>query len=130
MLAGDELITDIVLPAPADKTASAFLKLETNANDLAIVNCAVRLTVDTSGNCADTRVYIGGGVGEHYVRSTSAETELNGAPANTDTFTAAAAAVANDIEAVDDHRASAAYRTHIANVYTRRALSAALARLG
>ena len=73
VLAGDELITEIVLPSVPDKTASAFMKLESNANDLAIVNCAVRLTVDGNGNCTDTRVCLGGGVGERYVRSASAE---------------------------------------------------------
>lgn len=130
VLGGDELITEVALPAPADRTASAFLKLETNANDLAIVNCAVRLTVDGAGNCVDTRVFIGGGIGEQYARAASAEAILNGAPANPKTFAAAADAVASDIEAVSDHRASATYRTHIAKVYTRRCLETALERLG
>lgn len=129
VLAGDELITEVALPAPLPNTASAFLKLETNANDLAIVNCAVRLTVDEAGNCVDTRVVLGGGVGECYVRSTSAETVLNGAPATTASFSAAGEAVVNDLETVDDHRASATYRAHIAKVYTQRCLATSLDRL-
>lgn len=130
VLADDELLTEVVLPAAPANTASAFLKLETNANDLAIVNLAVRLTVDKSGNCTDTRIYVGGGIGESYARAVSAEAALNGAPAAAASFAAASEAVVNDIDAVDDHRASAEYRAHIAKVYTRRCLATALERLG
>ncbi|MDJ0928289.1 MAG: FAD binding domain-containing protein, partial [Gammaproteobacteria bacterium] len=126
----DELLTEVVLPAAANKTASAFLKLETNANDLAIMNLAVRLTVDGNGNCADTRIWVGGGVGETYARGVSAEAVLNGSTAEAASFAAAADAIGNDIETVSDHRASAAYRAHIAKVYTRRCLATALERLG
>ena len=125
-----EIITAIELPAPATRTASAFLKLETNANDLSILNVAVRLTLDKDGKCADSRVILGGGVGETYVRATSAEAALRGQPAGEASFAAAAAAVVDDFEAVEDHRASAAYRRHIAQVYVRRTLATALARLG
>lgn len=128
-LENDEIITTIVLPKAADGTASAFLKLETNANDLAILNVAVRFTRD-GDTCRDCRVVVGGGVGETYVRATSAEAALEGAPANDASFAAAAAAVANDVDPVDDHRGSSDYRRHIAKVYTRRALEKALARLG
>lgn len=125
-----EIITAVELPAPAARTASAFLKLETNANDLSILNVAVRLTLDKDGKCADSRVILGGGVGETYVRATSAEAALRGQAAGEASFAAAAAAVVDDFEAVEDHRASAAYRRHIAQVYLRRALATALARLG
>lgn len=127
-LENDEIITAIRLPRAAAGSASAFLKLETNANDLAILNVAVRLTRD-GDTCKDCRIVVGGGVGETYVRATSAEAALEGAPANGASFAAAAAAVANDIEPVDDHRGSSDYRRHIAKVYTRRALETALARL-
>jgi CO/xanthine dehydrogenase FAD-binding subunit len=125
-----EIITSIEIPAPAARTASAFLKLETNANDLSILNVAVRLTADKAGNCVDSRIVLGGGVGETYVRATSAEAALHGRAASEASFAAAAAAVVDDFEAVEDHRASAAYRRHIAQVYVRRTLATALARLG
>lgn len=128
-LGTDEIITAIRLPkAPAD-TASAFLKLETNANDLAILNVAVRFT-RAGDACRDCRIVVGGGVGETYVRAASAEAALEGAPAEAASFAAASAAVGNDIDPVDDHRGSSDYRRHIAKVYTRRALETALARLG
>lgn len=125
-----ELITAIVLPPPAPRTASAFLKLETNANDLAILNVAARLTLDKAGGCQDCRIIIGGGVGETYVRAAGAEAALRGQPAGPAAFAAAGVAATGDFEAVDDHRASAAYRRHIAGVYVRRTLATALERLG
>jgi carbon-monoxide dehydrogenase medium subunit len=125
----DELITAVLLPPAAQRSSSAFLKLETNANDLATVSVAVRLTLGDKGACQDSRIFLGGGVGEIYVRAASAEAALNGKPAGAASIGAAAAGVAKDIEPVSDHRGSAAYRRHIAQVYARRALTSALERL-
>jgi carbon-monoxide dehydrogenase medium subunit len=127
-LASNEIITAVTMPACSTGTTSAFLKLETNANDLAIVNVAVRFRRDND-RCSDSRVVVGGGVGETYVRAVSAEDLLNGAPAEPASFIAAAEAVAADIEPISDHRASSAYRRHIAKIYTRRTLEKALERL-
>lgn len=125
----DEFITALRLPVHAAGTTSAFLKLETNANDLAIINVAVRFTLDEAGLCRDARIVIGGGVGECYVRAGGAELELNGTKPGDDSFQAAAAAVAADIDPVTDHRGSEEYRRYMAVVYTRRALARALERL-
>lgn len=125
----DEFIAKLTIPKPAAGTAGAFLKLETNANDLAIINVAVRITLDDSDRCADSRIVIGGGVGECYVRAAGAEAALDGEKAGDELFAAAAAAVAQDIEPVTDQRGSAAYRRHMAVVYTRRALERALGRI-
>lgn len=127
-LAPNELITAVTIPAMAGETSSAFLKLETNANDLAIVNVAVRFTRDKD-QCRDTHIIVGGGVGETYVCAIGAEAALNGAPCEPASFAAAAEALGDDIDPLSDHRASAEYRRHIAKVFTRRALEKALARL-
>ena len=129
VLTTGELITDVRIPGSAGSTSSAFLKLETNANDLAIVNVAVRITRGAEGECLDSRIIIGGGIGETYFRSSAGESSLNGAELNEQNFAAAADAVAGEIEPVSDHRGSAEYRRHIAKVYTRRALARAAARL-
>lgn len=129
-LAPGELITAIAIPPPAARTAGAFMKLEANANDLAILSVAVRLTLDAKGACVNPRVVLGGGVGETYVRAKGAEAALAGKAAGAAAFAAAAAAVGADFEPVADHRASAEYRRHIAGVYVQRALATALERLG
>jgi len=126
----DEFITELRLPAQAPGTASAFLKLETNANDLAIINVAVRFTLDEAGLCQESRIVIGGGVGESYVRAGRAESQLNGAKPGDELFQSVSTAVGTDIEPVTDHRGSEEYRRYMAVVYTRRALGHALERLG
>jgi CO/xanthine dehydrogenase FAD-binding subunit len=63
-LAADEFVTGLTLPPLPARSSSAFMKCESNANDLAIVNVAVRVTLDASGHCQESRVVIGGGVAE------------------------------------------------------------------
>lgn len=124
-----EFVTGVVVPRVAGNTAGAFVKLEGNANDLAIVNAAVRVTVDAGRNCTDVRVVLGGGVAESAVRSPAAEKILLGSRLDAATLQAAGDAVVVDIDPMSDHRASAAYRSAVAKVMTRRALENALARL-
>lgn len=126
-LASNELITAVTIPAFSQSTTSAFLKLETNANDLAVINVAVRFGRD-GDQCADSRIVVGGGVGETYVRAIDAEAVLNGSPPEAASFTAAAEAAAREVEPISDHRGSTAYRRHIVKIFTRRALENALAR--
>jgi aerobic carbon-monoxide dehydrogenase medium subunit len=124
-----EYVTGILLPPLPARSASAFLKLETNANDLAIVNAAVRITVDDSGTCEDACVAIGGGVAETPVRSAKSENLLKGKELTDDLLQRAGKAVQSDLEPLSDHRASAAYRSAMARVLTERALRQAVARL-
>lgn len=124
-----ELITRVCIPRGQGKTVSAFLKLETNANDLAIVNVAVRVVVDDAGTCTEVRVALGGGVAEFALRSPSAEKILLDSKLDAATLRAAGEAVVGDISPMSDHRASAAYRSAVARVMIRRALERAVARL-
>jgi CO/xanthine dehydrogenase FAD-binding subunit len=124
-----EYVTELVLPPPPQGTASAFTKLDGNANDLAIVNAAVRITV-AGGKCKDARVVLGGGCGDRPVRSASAEKVLEGAELGGDeVLREAGEAVATDIDPMSDHRASAKYRKAVAKVMVQRALARAVARL-
>ena len=124
-----ELITEVKLAKPAGRSASAFIKLEGTANDLAIVNAAVRISMDAAGLCQEARVALGGGVGDNVVRSTSAEKLLQGQKLTDELLQRAAEAVGQDISPMEDHRATAAYRLAMAKVFTKRALSQALSRL-
>ena len=128
-LSRGEIITAVVLPVPTGRSASGFVKLAGNANDLAIVNAAARLTLDGAGVCSDARVALGGGVGESTLRSPAAEAVLKGARLDADVLARAAEAVVGDIEPIADHRASASYRVAMAKVMARRALERAATRL-
>lgn len=128
-LESGELITALQLPMLPARSASAFLKLETTANDLALVNVAVRLSLDAGGYCREARVVLGGGVGDRITRAVSAERVLQGQRLDGDVLQSAAEAVGADISPMEDHRASAAYRMAMAKVFTKRALEKALDRL-
>jgi CO/xanthine dehydrogenase FAD-binding subunit len=124
-----ELITELKLPRPAGRAASAFIKLEGTANDLAIVNAAVRISVGAGGTCRDARVVLGGGVGDRVQRSAAAEDLLKGQILTDGVIRSAAESVGQDISPMADHRATADYRLAMAKVLTQRALNRALGRL-
>lgn len=128
-LAPGEYLTGLRLPAPPAGSASGFVKLEGNANDLAIVNAAVRITV-AGGRCTEARVVLGGGCGDTPVRSPGAEAVLAGQPLDELVLRAAGEAVVGDIDPMSDHRASARYRKAVAKVMVQRALARAASRLG
>lgn len=128
-LAPGEIVAAVFLPRPQGNRAGAFVKLEGNANDLAIVNAAVQLTVDAGRTCTEARVVLGGGVGESALRSPSAEQVLLGSRIDAAVLAAASEAVGGDIDPMSDHRASASYRKAVAKVMARRALERAMARL-
>jgi len=127
-LAADEFIVELRVPPSPPRSASGFVKLEANANDLAIVNAAAWVSRDAAGRCEEARVVVGA-VGAGPVRATSAERVLRGAELGEATLAEAGEAARLDIEPWSDHRASAAYRTAVAGVLVRRALERALARL-
>ena len=125
-----ELLTQVVVAKQPFRSGSAFLKLETNANDLALLNVGARVTLDEEGTCRDVRVVVGGGVGKVPVRAVSCEDALKGQRPTMAVLRESGNAVSSDIRAVSDHRTSAKYRTTVAKVFVRRALLRALSRVG
>jgi aerobic carbon-monoxide dehydrogenase medium subunit len=125
-----ELLTQVFIPRLPSKSASAFVKLETNANDLAMLNVGVRVTLDDKGVCSDARVVVGGGIGKVPVRAVSCEDVLKGRQLSVSLLRESGNVVAFDIHPVSDHRASAKYRSTVAKVFVRRALERAVTRLG
>jgi len=128
-LEDNEFLSGLYLPLPPPRSASAFIKFETNANDLAIVNVGVGITLDDSGACREAIIVVGGGVAETPVRATSSESLLQSEELSDELMRQAGEAVQSDLQAMSDHRASAAYRTAIAKVLTERALQRAVARI-
>jgi len=126
----EEFLTEIRVAANRPRSASAFLKLETNANDLALLNLGARITLDDRGLCQDARIVVGGGVGKVPARAVTSENVLKGQRPTEDLLEQSAQAVSADVHPISDHRASARYRTAIAKVFVKRACGQALARLG
>jgi carbon-monoxide dehydrogenase medium subunit len=125
----EELLTEVRLTTPPERTGTAYVKFPNQASGYAIVGVAARLTLAGDGTVAGARVAITG-AGDHAVRATAVEDALAGQPPTDAAINAAAAHAAEGIDPLDDIHASASYRAELARVYTRRALQAARARAG
>jgi CO/xanthine dehydrogenase FAD-binding subunit len=125
-----EFVTEIQIPSMPADTSGAFLKLETNSVDWALVSTAVRLRKEHN-IMRNTRVVLGGsGVDQKARRVASAERALEGKGPSVEVIGSAADAIANDVKFTSDFRASAEYRAEVAKVFVRRCLHAALSRIG
>jgi carbon-monoxide dehydrogenase medium subunit len=117
-LADNEIVTEVRLPAPRDDAGSAYLSLEQKASGYAIVGVAVVVSGTSEARIGIT------GVGDVAYRARAAEAAYRDGPA------AAAEHATDGVIINGDIHADAEYRSAMARVYTRRALEAALARLG
>lgn len=128
-LADDELITEIRLPGPRDDAGSAYASLAQRASGYSIVGVAA--VVIKEGGSAITKAGIAlTGVGDAPYRARAVEEALLGNEGTAESIAAAAAHVTDGVTVSGDIHADAEYRTAIAAIYTRRAIEAALGRLG
>jgi carbon-monoxide dehydrogenase medium subunit len=128
-LAEDELITEIRLPAGRDDAGSAFASLAQRASGYSIVGVAVALIRDGGGKIAQAGVALTG-VGEAPYRAKAVESALVGTDGGSAAIAAAAGHATDGVTVNGDIHADAAYRTAMAAIYTRRAIEAAVSRLG
>ncbi|HLX73581.1 MAG TPA: xanthine dehydrogenase family protein subunit M [Terriglobales bacterium] len=118
----DEIITEIRVPKTTG-AGTVYKKFAHPASGYAVVGVAV---VVRGSNAKIDEVAVGiTGVGEIAYRATAVEAALRGKPASA--LAEAARYAADKVEALGDNYASAEYRRHLAQVYTRRALQEALA---
>lgn len=105
-----EMVLEVHVPRPSENTGGGFAKFQRTATDLPIVNLAARVSLGGDGACSEARVVAGAatlsGVPE---RSAAAEAVLLGRTID-DALIESAAAASNDIECVNDFRASAEVR--------------------
>ncbi len=123
VLARDELISEVVIPAQQQRR-STYVKCSTRAaHDWPAVGIAVSLEV--ANNVALNPRIVVGAATERPLRATAAEDVLSGRPINAETLRRTGAAAANTIESVSDARGSASYKTQLVGIYVERALLAA-----
>ena len=124
----NELLKEIFVPSPAGKCGSSFQRCTRTAMDIALVNCAVFLTlVPRRGVIGDIRIALGA-VAPTPVRARPAEDVLKGKNPDKDSIEEAAALAAASVSPIDDVRSSANYRRAMVRVLTRRAIEEALKR--
>lgn len=122
-----EILREIRINKPPEGARQAYAKLAHPASGFAVVGCAVQLTLDSDGNCQSAGVGITGLASKAY-RATSVENALRGKALDDESIAAASAHVADGVDANGDLFASAEYRRHLAEVYTRRAIKTAATR--
>ena len=124
-----ELVTSVTVPATPAGTGAAYEKHSHPASRYAVVGVAAVVTLDR-GTCTSARLTVGG-LTAPPVHAPAAVQALTGGPASPDAIAAAAAKVPESIEnAIGDEYASGEYRTHLATVLARRALTEAVLRAG
>ncbi|MEL6674091.1 MAG: xanthine dehydrogenase family protein subunit M [Bacteroidota bacterium] len=118
-----ELITEIRVPK-APGMSSAYAKFMQPASRFAIVGCAAMLRME-GGNFGEVRIGFTG-VGDVPFRDAGIEGALAGQAANAENIAAACAQAAAGRDILSDHFASEKYRKHLAGVYAKRAIMAAM----
>jgi len=123
----DELLVAVDLPATAPGSGSAYVRLEYRRQmEIAVVGVAAVVTVD-GGSVGDARIAITA-LAPTIHRVADAERALAGTDGSDASVADAARATAAGAAPISDVRASAEYRTAMAEVVARRAIGAALAR--
>jgi aerobic carbon-monoxide dehydrogenase medium subunit len=121
VLAPDELVTALRVPAPAPRTGKVYIKHgRRKAMELATVGVAVTLTLD-----GDIRIVLGA-VAPTPIRALKAEALLRGRKLDPARIERAAQAAAEESQPISNVRASAEYRREMVAVLTRRAVQRAL----
>src|SRR4029077_16623275 len=128
--APQELLQEIRLMKPAERSASEFIKQGLRrALHIATVNVAARIDIDSAGTVRAARIALGS-VAPVIVRARAAEELLLGKRLTPDGIDAAARRVIEAASPISDLRASGAYRKATLAVLARRALTSAWTQLG
>jgi len=123
-----EILVQVTVPPLPARTGGAYLKFPHPASGFAVVGVAAVVTMDRQGRCERARIGITG-VGPAAYRAAAVEEALAGAALDERTVAAAAQRAADGVEVNEDLFASADYRRHLAQVFTRRAVLAAAQRV-
>ena len=124
-----ELMTEIAWNIPQAPTADLFYKLARRKGDaITMVGVAVALSAE-DGVCTRARVALGA-VAPVVKRAIAAETLLTGHTLTPALIEEAAGRAVDEVDPIDDIRASAGYRRHTVHALTRRLVTQAWDRLG
>lgn len=126
LLEPGEIVREVIVPIEEAGSGTCYQKVIQPASGFAIVGIAVRVR-RSAGKISFLRIGVTGLSNQSY-RATAAEAALAGKAGSAEDVQAAAALVAQGIDANSDLHASANYRRHLAGVHAARAIAAALSR--
>jgi carbon-monoxide dehydrogenase medium subunit len=124
----NELLTTVGFPCWPVGHGYGFVEFARRHGDFAIASAAALLEMDSSGKVKRASLTLGG-VAVRPVRMRDVEKVLVGSTPSEDLFRQLCEEC-RKVDAIDDVHAPASYRQHLAAVLSRRALVAALARVG
>lgn len=116
-----EIMTAILVDAPAAKAKASFQKKGRVRMDIAVASLAV--LAEMSGDRIKRTLVAAGSVAPVPLRLGSVEAILNGQKVDGELIARAAEAARSEVTPISDVRATAGYRSEIIGVYVRRALS-------
>jgi carbon-monoxide dehydrogenase medium subunit len=120
-----EFLVELRIPAPPNRAADAYLRFTPRTEmDIAVVGVGVCVTLDGKGRCTAARIALGA-VAPTAIRVPAAEEALVGTELGADALEQAAQRASAAARPIDDLRAPAWYRRHLAGVLTRRSLAIA-----
>jgi carbon-monoxide dehydrogenase medium subunit len=126
-LQSGELITEIVVPMPAQRAGGAYIALKRCAPVYASASVAVQLTMNDDGTCEDARVCLGV-LGLTATRVKQAEDALRGQPIAAQHIEQVRQAIMDTAQPASDMRGSAEYKRHAAGALAKIAVETALKR--
>lgn len=124
----DEILEELTVPLPPPNNGSSFQRRTRTAMDIALVNCAVFLTLSGAGDSIDAVRIALGAVAPIPIRALDAEGILRGEEPTIGRIVEAASRAALSARPIDDVRSSGAYRRDMVRVLTRWAIEEALQR--
>jgi carbon-monoxide dehydrogenase medium subunit len=121
----NEILREIRINKPPGRSGYAYMKMPHPASGFAVVGVAANLSFNGGGECKSAGIGITGVSSKAY-RAASVETSLTGARLDDNSIAAASSHATDSIDVNGDVFASEDYRRHLAAVYTRRAIAAAI----
>jgi CO/xanthine dehydrogenase FAD-binding subunit len=121
-----EVLAEIILPKPAERSGGAYLKMKRNAMDLALVGVAAFVVMEDQETSSEGRIVLGA-VAPIPLCAQRASAALRKASLPKEIGKAASLAV-EEARPIDDVRASAWYRKKVVRVFTERAVQMAYRR--
>ena len=126
-LQSDEILTEIVIPLPAQSHAGVYLKLERVAGDFAIASAAVQLSLDSAGACIGIGVGVTG-AGTVPQKALSVEGLIRGKKITPALIDQAGQLIQEGADPIEDLRGSAAYKKKALSAILRRAIAESVRR--
>jgi carbon-monoxide dehydrogenase medium subunit len=126
VLQDNELVAEVILPAPRPRTGGAFFRRTRTAMDIAVV-CGATVLNLSNGTCQEARISLGA-VGPTPLRAVRAEAVLQGQTLTDQRLEEASRIASEEARPIDDVRGSAEYRREMVHVLTRRGLKQAVER--